>query len=190
EHDQPAASEVSVGMMGLGVLGTSAAWMLHRIGFKVVGWSRTQKMLPGIETFHGPATIETFLRRSEILVVLLPATPETRGIINLDNLRGLNFSGALRGVYLINAGRGSLQVDADILSALEGGTLWGATLDVFPGEPLSVASPLWDNPKVTITPHNAAQAVPQTIVINVLRQIERAEIRIALSNVVDLEPVY
>src|SRR5262249_56317997 len=68
EHDQPAASEVSVGMMGLGVLGTSAAWMLHRIGFKVVGWSRTQKMLPGIETFHGPATIETFLRRSEILV--------------------------------------------------------------------------------------------------------------------------
>src|SRR5689334_3364369 len=89
EHDQPAASEVSVGMMGLGVLGTTAAWMLHRIGFKVVGWSRTQKTLPGIETFHGPAGLESFLRKSEILVVLLPATPETRGIINLDNLRRL-----------------------------------------------------------------------------------------------------
>jgi glyoxylate/hydroxypyruvate reductase A len=190
EHDQPAASEVSVGMMGLGVLGTTAAWMLHRIGFKVVGWSRTQKTLPGIETFHGPAGLETFLRRSEILVVLLPATPATRGIINLDNLRRLKFSGALRGAYLINAGRGSLQVDADILSALEEGTLSGATLDVFPGEPLSVASPLWDNPKVTITPHNAAQAVPQTIVINVLRQIDRVEFGIALENVVDRERGY
>jgi glyoxylate/hydroxypyruvate reductase A len=190
EHDQPAASEVSVGMMGLGVLGTTAAWMLHRIGFKVVGWSRTQKTLPGIETFHGPAGLETFLRRSEILVVLLPATPATRGIINLDNLRRLRFSGALRGAYLINAGRGSLQVDADILSALEEGTLSGATLDVFPGEPLSVASPLWDNPKVTITPHNAAPAVPQTIVINVLRQIDRVEFGIALENVVDRERGY
>jgi glyoxylate/hydroxypyruvate reductase A len=185
EHDQPAANEVCVGVMGLGVLGTSAAWMLHRIGFKVSGWSRTQKTLPGIETFHGTGGLESFLRRAEILVCLLPATPATRGIINLDVLRKLRSSGALRGAYLINAGRGSLQVDADILAALEEGSLSGATLDVFPMEPLSVASPLWDHPKVTITPHNAAQAVPNTVVINVLRQIDRVEFGIPLENVID-----
>jgi len=185
EHNQPAASEVLVGIMGLGVLGTSAAWMLHRIGFQVAGWSRTPKALPGLETFHGAQGLEQFLRRSEILVCLLPATPATRGIINLNLLRKLRSSGALQGAYLINAGRGSLQVDADILAALEEGSLAGATLDVFPTEPLPVGSPLWDHPKVTITPHNAAQAVPQTLAISVLQQIDRIELGIPLVNTID-----
>lgn len=185
EHSQPAASDVSVGIMGLGMLGTSAAWMLHRIGFKVAGFSRTPKTLPGIETFHGADGLEPFLRRTEILVCLLPATPATRGIVNLNLLRKLKSSGALQGAFLINAGRGSLQVDADILAALEEGTLAGATLDVFPVEPLPVASPLWEHPKVTITPHNAAQAVPQTLALNVLRQIDRIELGIPLENTID-----
>jgi len=185
EHSQPAASEVLVGIMGLGVLGTSAAWMLHRIGFKVAGWSRTPKALPGLETFHGADGLEQFLRRSEILVCLLPATYATRGIINLDLLRRLRSSGALKGAYLINAGRGSLQVDDDILAALEEGSLSGATLDVFPAEPLSVGSPLWDHPKVTITPHNAAQAVPQTLATSVLQQIDRIEFGLPLTNTID-----
>ena len=81
EHDQPAASEVAVGVMGLGVFGASAAWVLDRLGFKVAGWSRTQKTLPGIECFHGADGLDLFLRRSEILVCLLPATPATRGLI-------------------------------------------------------------------------------------------------------------
>jgi len=185
EHSQPAASDVMVGIMGLGVLGTHAAFMLHRIGFKVAGWSRTPKALPGIETFHGAEGLEPFLRHSEILVCLLPATPATRGIINLDLLRRLRTSGALQGAYLINAGRGSLQVDDDILAALEEGSLAGATLDVFPTEPLPVASPLWDHPRVTITPHNAAQAVPQTLAMNVLRQIDRVELGIPVENAID-----
>ena len=185
EHSQPAASEVLVGIMGLGVLGTSAAWMLHRLGFKVAGWSRTPKALPGLETFHGADGLEQFLRRSEILVCLLPATHATRGIINIDLLRRLRSSGALKGAYLINAGRGSLQVDDDILAALEEGSLSGATLDVFPTEPLSVGSPLWDHPKVTITPHNAAQAVPQTLATSVLQQIDRIEFGLPLTNTID-----
>jgi len=185
EHSQPAASEVTVGIMGLGVLGADAALMLRRIGFNVAGWSRTPKALPGIETFHGPEGLGPFLRRSEILVCLLPATPATRGIVNLDLLRRLRTRGALQGAYLINAGRGSLQVDADILAALKEGSLAGATLDVFPTEPLPAASPLWDHPKVTITPHNAAQAVPQTLAMNVLRQIDRFELGLPLENVVD-----
>jgi glyoxylate/hydroxypyruvate reductase A len=190
EHSQPAASEVSVGIMGMGTLGNSAAWVLHRLGFKMVTWSRTPKSVPGIETFHGMDGLEPFLRRTEILVCLLPATPATRGILNLDTFRKLKRVGALGGAYLINAGRGALQVDADILAALDENSLSGATLDVFPNEPLSVASPFWDHPKVTVTPHNAAQAVPQALIMNVLRQIDRVEFGIPLENVVDRELGY
>jgi glyoxylate/hydroxypyruvate reductase len=185
EHGQPAASEVVVGIMGLGVLGTSAAQMLQRIGFKVAGWSRTRRTLPGVETFQGAEGLEPFLRQSEILVCLLPATPATRGIINLDLLRKLRKHGALQGAYLINAGRGALQIDADILAALEEGALAGAILDVFPTEPLPIESPLWGHPKVTITPHNAAQAVPQTLAISVLQQIDRMELGHPLQNTID-----
>src|SRR5262249_40790347 len=185
EHEQPAARDVSVGIMGLGVLGVSAARMLRQLGFKVRGWSRTGKTLPDVETFHGPAGLEPFLREIEILVCLLPATPATRGIINLDTIRKLNARGALGGAYLINAGRGSLQVDAGIIAALEGGALAGATLDVFASEPLPQASPLWDHAKVTVTPHNAAQAVPQALAAGVLRQIERMESGLPLENVIN-----
>jgi len=185
EHSQPAASDVVVGIMGLGVLGASAAFMLHRIGFKITGWSRTPKTLPGIEMFHGEFGLDPFLRRTEILVCLLPATPATNGILNLDRLRRLRTSGALKNAYLINAGRGSLQVDADILTALEEGSLAGATLDVFPTEPLPANSPLWTHPKVTITPHNAAQAVPQTLAMSVLQQIDRTELGIPPTSTVD-----
>jgi glyoxylate/hydroxypyruvate reductase len=185
EHGQPVASEVVVGVMGLGVLGTSAAHALQRIGFKVAGWSRTPKTLPGIETFHGVEGLEPFLRQSEILVCLLPATPATRGIVNLDLIRKLRKHGALQGAYLINAGRGSLQVDADILVALDEGVLAGAVLDVFPTEPLPVESPLWGHPRVTITPHNAAQAVPQTLAMSVLQQIDRMELGQPPENTID-----
>jgi len=185
EHGQPAASEVVVGVMGLGVLGASAVHMLQRIGFKVAGWSRTPKTLPGMETFHGAQGLEPFLHQSEILVCLLPATPATRGIINLDLLRKLRRHGALQGAYLINAGRGALQIDADILAALEEGSLAGAVLDVFPNEPLPIDSPLWGHRKVTITPHNAAQAVPQTLAMSVLQQIDRIELGQPPENTID-----
>jgi glyoxylate/hydroxypyruvate reductase len=185
DHEQPAANDVSVGVMGLGELGRAAAVALQRVGFRVHGWSRTQKLLPGIETFYGTTGLEPFLRRSEILVCLLPSTPATRGILNLDTFRRLKFNGALRGAYLINAARGDLQVDADIIVALEDGTLSGATLDVFPTEPLPVTSPLWTHPKVTVTPHNAAQSSPRAIVANILRQIERFEVGMPLDHIVD-----
>jgi glyoxylate/hydroxypyruvate reductase len=185
DNEQPAASEVGIGVMGLGVLGSAAAVALQRLGFRVSGWSRTQKSLPGIESFHGKVGLESFLRRSEILVCLLPSTPSTRGILNLDLFRRLKFNGALHGTYLINAARGDLQVDADIIAALEDGTLTAATLDVFPTEPLPITSPLWSHPKVTITPHNAAPSTPRTIVANIVRQIDRLEIGMPLEHVVD-----
>ena len=185
DSPQPLAREVAVGVMGLGVLGGNAAAALQRLGFRVVGWSRTEKSLPGIETFDGMAGLLPFLQRTEILVCLLPATIATKGILNLAQFSRLKRDGALGAAYLINAGRGALQVDADIIAALDEGLLAGATLDVFPTEPLPVSSPLWVHPKVTITPHNAAASVPHAIVGNVLRQIDRHEIGIPLEHVID-----
>ena len=189
DHEQPPASDVAVGVMGLGVLGSSAVIMLNRLGFKVAGWSRDEKVMPGIETYHSGIGLQPFLRRTEILVCLLPATEETRGILNLSLFSRLKRN-ALVGNYLINAGRGSLQVDADIIAALDEGILAGASLDVFPNEPLAVMSPLWTHPKVTITPHNAAASAPNAVVANIVRQIDRIELGMALEHVVDRKRGY
>jgi glyoxylate/hydroxypyruvate reductase A len=190
DHDQPAASEVSVGVMGLGALGREAAAVLAQLGFNVSGWSRTPKDVPGVDTFHAAGGLDAFLARSEILVVLLPNTVATEGILNLKLLRKLKRDGALGGAYLINAGRGRLQVDADIIEALAEGSLAGASLDVFPTEPLPRDSPLWSHPNVIITPHNAAASVPRTLVNNVLMQIERFEAGQELANLVDRNAGY
>lgn len=184
-HDQPAASEVAVGVMGLGVIGAHAAAALAGLGFKVAGWSRSPKTISGLETFHGPAGFDGFLARTEILVCLLPRTRDTEGILNLALLRKLKRDGAAGGAFLINAGRGALQVDADILAALDEGTLTGATLDVFQHEPLPVDSPLWSHPKVTITPHNAGDISPRVFAPHVIAQIERFERGLPLDNRID-----
>jgi glyoxylate/hydroxypyruvate reductase A len=184
-HDQPAASEVAVGVMGLGVIGAHAAAALAGLGFRVAGWSRSPKTISGIETFHGPAGLDGFLARTEILVCLLPRTRDTEGILNLALLRKLKRDGAAGGAFLINAGRGALQIDADILAALAEGTLTGATLDVFQHEPLPVDSPLWSHPKVTITPHNAGDISPRVFAPHVIAQIERFERGLPLDNRID-----
>jgi glyoxylate/hydroxypyruvate reductase A len=185
DHDQWPAADVAVGIMGLGVLGRAAADMLRRLGFNVAGWSRTPKAIQNIATFHGAKGLDEFLARTELLVCLLPLTPATEGLLNLVLLRKLKRDGVLGGAYLINAGRGRLQVDADILAALDEGSLAGATLDVFPTEPLPRDSPLWTHPKITITPHNAAASDPRSLAVNVLDQIERFERGLPLDNVVD-----
>ncbi len=174
-----------MGILGLGVLGREAAELLARIGFRMAGFSRTEKSLAGIETFHGKNGLDAFLARTEILVCLLPHTPATEGILNLALLRKLKRDGALGGAYLINAGRGMLQVDADILAALEESSLAGASLDVFPTEPLPRESPLWNHPNVIITPHNAGVSDPRALAKNVLTQIERFERGLPLEHVVD-----
>jgi glyoxylate/hydroxypyruvate reductase A len=190
EHPQPRAGEVNVGIMGLGVLGRDAAEVLVRLGFRVAGWSRTPRQLPGIACFDGAAGLDAFLARTEILVCLLPHTPATEGILDLALMRKLERDGALGGAFLINAGRGRLQVDADILTALDEGALAGATLDVFPVEPLPAASPLWTHPKVTITPHNSAASVPEETAAYIVQQIERFEAGHGLENVIDRDSGY
>ena len=190
DHHQAAANEVAIGVMGLGVLGADAAGALARIGFRVAGWSRTPKTIAGIETFHGAAGLERFLARSEILVCLLPHTQPTEGMLNLALLRKLKRDGALGGAHLINAGRGKLQIDADILAALDESALAGAVLDVFPAEPLPPESPFWTHPKVTVTPHNAAASDPRSLAVYVLQQIENFENGRPLENVIDRKAGY
>jgi glyoxylate/hydroxypyruvate reductase len=189
-HDQPAACEVAVGVMGLGVLGRDAADVLSRIGFKVAGWSRTTKKIPSIETFHGDGGLDAFLARTEILVCLLPHTARTEGILNRALFCKLKRDGALGGAVLINAGRGKLQIDDDIVDALDRSILTAATLDVFATEPIADTSPLWAHPKITITPHNAALSDARSMASNMLKQIERLERGLPLENAVDRSAGY
>jgi glyoxylate/hydroxypyruvate reductase A len=190
DEGDPAASDVRVSIMGLGVLGQAAAAALKPLGFQLAGWSRTAKTMPGIETFAGEAGLTPFLARTDILVCLLPLTAETRGFLNYQIFQKLARDGALGGPALINAGRGGLQVEADILRALDDGTLTGASLDVFEQEPLPADSPLWTHPKLFITPHNAAQSDPKALTKYVLGQIERFERGLPLKNVVDRKRGY
>jgi glyoxylate/hydroxypyruvate reductase A len=182
---QPAAPAVRVGVMGLGVLGRDAADVLRRLGFNVAGWSRTRKVITGIATFAGEAELPAFLARTDILVCLLPLTPATKGILNRRMFSLLARDGVLGGPIVINAGRGGLQVESDLIAALDDGTLKAATLDVFETEPLPEASPLWSHPKVTISAHNAADTDPDAISVYVAAQIARHERGEALQNVVD-----
>jgi len=187
---QPAAREVAVGIMGLGAIGGAAARALAQIGFEVAGWSRTPRSIAGVATFHGMAALDPFLARTEILVCLLPATPQTAALLDLALFRKLKSNGAAGGAYLINAGRGALQVDGDILAALDEGSLDGATLDVFPTEPLPAASRLWTHPKVTITPHNAGDISPHVFAACVIEQIGRCENGLPLDNLIDRDRGY
>jgi len=171
-HWQPAASDVTVGIMGIGAIGADCAAVLARLGFRVAGWGRTARTVPGIEIFHGADGLAPFLARTEILAVLLPHTPDTDRILDLSLFRKLKRDGALGGAFLVNAGRGGLQVDADIITALDEGSLAGASLDVFPTEPLPIDSPLWAHPGVIVTPHNAGDLEPAQLVPDLLAQID------------------
>ena len=187
---QKAASALTVGLMGIGVLGQSAARILRPLGFEVVGWSRTPKPTLDVPVFAGEAGLTEFLARTDILVCLLPLTSETTGIIDYTLLRGLRRTGPLGGGVLINAGRGGEHIEADILRALDDGTLTGATLDVFETEPLPAASPLWPHPKVIVTPHVAADSDPDAMTAYVLEQLARHEAGQPMANMVDRKRGY
>ncbi|HET6839975.1 MAG TPA: glyoxylate/hydroxypyruvate reductase A [Bradyrhizobium sp.] len=184
------ANAISVGIMGLGTLGSHAAHALTHLGFRVAGWSGSPKQIDGVESFHGQAQLDAFLKRTDILVCLLPLTAETRHILNRAMFAKLNRNSPLGAPVLINAGRGGLQNEADILECLDDGTLGAASLDVYAQEPLPPDSPFWTHPKVVLTPHNAADTDADEISKYVALQIERFEAGAALENVVDLARGY
>lgn len=190
ERMQPAAREITVGIMGLGALGQDAAEKLRVMGFKVTGWSRRQKTVEGVTTFAGEAGLSAFLQSADILVVLLPLTADTRGVIDAKLLSGLKRETPLGGPVLINAGRGALQDEAAILDALDSDRLMEASLDVFTVEPLPSDSRLWIHPKVFVTPHAAALSDPDSLAPIVMRQIAAHERGEPLDNLVDRSAGY
>lgn len=190
EPQQRPAGDISVGIMGLGTLGRAAASVLLSLGFCVNGWSRTSHPMDGVTGYVGDSGLIPFLNATDILVVLLPLTPTTRGIVNYGLLKELRRRNGLGGAVLINAGRGRLQKDDDILRALDEGILKEASLDVFEVEPLPKTSPLWSHPKVYVTPHAAATSDPNHLVPIMLAQMAAFERGEPLQNTVDRSAGY
>ncbi|MCA1442513.1 glyoxylate/hydroxypyruvate reductase A [Ensifer sp. IC4062] len=181
---QPEAADVTVGIMGMGVLGQDAARKLAMMGFNVIGWSRTKRATEGMDTF-GAADLDAFLARTDFLVGLLPLTAETKGIFNADLFAKLSRKGPFGAPVFINAGRGGSQVEADILQCLDAGVLAAASLDVFEEEPLSPGSRFWTMPNVYVTPHVAASSDIKALFAHVEEQIVRFESGMPLQHVVD-----
>jgi glyoxylate/hydroxypyruvate reductase A len=184
ELSQPEASDLTVGVMGLGVLGQDSVRKLKIMGFNVIGWSRSRKVIGGVETFDA-GELDAFLGRADILVGLLPLTPDTSGIFNAELFSKLRQGGALGRPVFINAGRGGSQVEGDLIAALETGVLGGASLDVFEKEPLVSESPLWAMENVIVTPHAASASDVRALFRNAEEQMERYEAGAPLRHVVD-----
>jgi glyoxylate/hydroxypyruvate reductase A len=185
EREQKNAAERPVGILGFGTLGQDAGRKLKALGFPVAGWSRSPKAIAGFETFAGPDGLDALLARSEILVCLLPLTPETGGILNARN-----FALLPRGAGIVNAGRGGHLVEDDLIPALDSGQLSGAVLDVFREEPLPPAHRFWLHPRIIVTPHIAAETHPPTAAAIIGEAIRRFEAGQPIANIVDLQRGY
>ncbi len=181
-HQLPACDTASrrVGIMGLGEIGRACASALAGFGFPVAGWRRRPGRVDGIACFHGADGLAPFLARTDILVCLLPLTRQTEGILD-----AALFARLPRDAYVVNAARGGLQVEADLIAALDSGRLSGAWLDVCRHEPLPPSSPLWRHPRVTLTPHIAGQVLPETAVEQVADNLRRVRAGHAPRHVVD-----
>lgn len=166
----PLAQDRGVTVLGLGALGTAAAKALAQLGFRVSGWSRTQKSVDGVTCHAGREGLEAALRGAEIVVLLLPDTPATENTLNTETLALLP-----RGAKVINPGRGPLIDDNALLAALDSGQVAHATLDVFRVEPLPPEHPYWAHPNVTVTPHIASETRDSTAAEVIAENIRRSE---------------
>lgn len=167
-HDGVRAQDRTVSLLGLGALGEAAAQRLRAAGFNVRGWSRSPKQLPGVHCHAGEAELPAMLAQTDILVCLLPLTPQTRGVVNAQALAALP-----AGASLINFARGPIVDDEALRAALDGGRLDHAVLDVFAQEPLPEPAWQWSHPAVTVLPHISAptdRATASAIVAGNLRR--------------------
>ncbi len=190
QYFPPPSWDIKVGIMGLGVLGQDAARQLMGLGYQVNGWSRSSKDIEGLREFVGDNKLDEFLSATDILVNLLPLTPQTQGILNYKTFSKLCRTGLKFGPALINAARGGHQIETDIAAALKDGTLGGASLDVFEIEPLPENSPLWEIQNCYITPHIAAISNPDSGASYFARVIREHEKGKPLPNVVNVARGY
>ena len=151
ELDYRHPSKMTIGLLGLGALGTAAAERLLHAGFNVCGWSRSAKAIEGVETLTGDDGLQGLLQKSDILVCLVPLTDATRSLLNADRLAAMK-----KGAALVNFARGAVIVAGDLIAALDSGRISHAVLDVFEQEPLPAASAFWQHPNVTVLPHISA----------------------------------
>ncbi|MCA3351109.1 MAG: glyoxylate/hydroxypyruvate reductase A [Roseomonas sp.] len=185
ELSAPSTAERRVGILGIGELGSASARVLTSLGFPVMGWSRSAKTLPGVQNFHGAEGLVAMAGQSDILICLLPLTPQTRGVLNARLLSALP-----RGAYVINGARGGHMVAEDMLAALDSGHIAGAALDVFEPEPLPAESRFWSHPKVFLTPHAASITIPASVAPQVVENIHNMRAGRSLINLVDFSLGY
>lgn len=181
----PLARHRPVTVLGLGALGAACAQALAALNFPVTGWSRRAKSVEGVDCLSGPGGLEQALARASILVLLLPLTPGTDGLLNAAHLDQLP-----EGAILINPGRGALIEDDALLDALESGQISHATLDVFRTEPLPGDHPFWRHPKVTVSPHVASETRVETASEVIVENIRRGEAGLPFLHLVDRERGY
>ena len=178
-------SQRRVGFLGLGAVGLPAAQLLARVGFDVAGWARRERAGGEFAVFHGEQGLRALVERSQILVNLLPLTPQTENIIDAHLLSWLP-----EGAAVINVGRGQHVVDAALMAALDGGRLAGATLDVFRTEPLPSDDPLWRHPGITITPHASRRVSVDEVVTLLAANFARLQAGLPLLHTVDRSAGY
>lgn len=181
----PLARERPVAMLGLGELGAASARALAALNFPVMGWSRTQKHIPGVDCHAGEAGLDHVLSRAEIAVLLMPLTPDTANVLDARRLALMP-----KGAVIINPGRGPLIDDEALLAGLDSGQIGHATLDVFRTEPLPKDHPYWAHPRVTVTPHIAADTRVPSACEKLVENIRRGEAGETFLNLVDMTRGY
>jgi glyoxylate/hydroxypyruvate reductase len=176
----------TIGIAGLGEIGSKIARTLRSLGAQVLGWRRSVSESDAVaELFIGEAELPDFLDRCEILVLVLPLTRETRGIIGADMLERLK-----PGAHVINVGRGGVLDEQALLAAIASGRVGHATLDVFATEPLPDVHPFWWNERVTITPHICGPLVPEDVAPHFIANYQAFSSGRSLRNVIDLRRQY
>jgi glyoxylate/hydroxypyruvate reductase A len=173
-------ADFTVGVLGLGRLGMPVLRTVRQLGFPVRGWSRSARDLPGVECYAGMESLDDFLSGTQVLVCMLPLTPETTNLLDRARLSRLP-----RGAYLVNVARGAQVAEPDLLALIRAGHIAGATLDVFRNEPLPAPHPFWGEPRITITPHISAITLREEAVQQIVAKIERLERGETIDDVVD-----
>jgi len=173
-------AQTTIGIMGLGKLGEYAATKLSAMGFHVVGWSRSKKVINGVTSYAGDEQLGEFLAQASTLVCLLPLTSATRGILNTELFNQLP-----HGACLVNVARGEHLIEEDLLSSLDSGQLRSACLDVFREEPLPPTHPFWQHPQIQLTPHCSSITDPVSVAPQVLENYQRMKNSLPLINQVD-----